>query len=141
MIGSLENYAIRLPVWAARALIYFLIQGVGLLAVYAYLGFGTSPDELPPGLRLDPVHAGVHAVWGAAAAYIGFWRPHYATGFILVFAVFYIALALLGTLTNHHFGMRLGTGENIFHWLVGPAALAIGLFGYFFGRHTRMLFG
>lgn len=138
MIGSLDSYAMRLPVWAARALVYFLIQGAGLLAAYAYFGFGTSPDAFPPGLRLDPVHAGVHIVWGIAAAYVGFWRPRFATGFVLAFAVFYIALALLGTLTHHHFGMRLGTGENIFHWIVGPAALAVGLVGYVFGRRTGM---
>jgi hypothetical protein len=116
-----------LAIWFTRALVYFLVQGGGLLVAYGWMGFATSPDVFPPGLRLDPIHAGVHTVSGAAAAYVGFARPRHAPWFVLAFAVFYLGLALLGTFTHHHFGMRLGTGENLFHWIIGPAALAVGL--------------
>ena len=132
--GGWYRYAAALPVWAARALIYFLLQGAGLLAIYATLGFDTSPDAMPLGQKLDPVHAAVHAIWGAAATYVGFFRPRYATGFMIVFALFYIALALVGTLTQHHFGMRLGFGENLFHWLVGPLALLVAVLGWLGAR-------
>lgn len=123
-----------LPVWAARAGCYFLLQGAGLLTAYAMLGFDTDPDSFPPGLRLDPLHAGVHLVWGIAATYVGFVRPRWATPFILAFAVFYLGLAIVGTFTSQHFGLRLGAGENMFHWLAGPAALAVGLYGLMTGR-------
>ena len=127
--GGWHRYAAALPVWAARALVYFLLQGVGLLVIYSVLGFDTNPDAMPLGQRLDPVHAAVHAIWGAAGVYVGLCRPRYATAFMFVFALFYLALALAGTFTHQHFGMRLGLGENIFHWLVGPLALLIAVLG------------
>jgi hypothetical protein len=120
-----------LAIWFTRALVYFLIQGAGLLVAYWWIGFDTSPDVFPPGLRLDPIHAGVHAVWGAVATYVGFVRPGYATGFVLAFAIFYLGLAILGTFGDHHFGMRLGGGENVFHWIIGPTAMAVGLIAAF----------
>jgi len=129
MIADLEKHGVMLCVWFARALMFFLIQGVGLLAAYAVMGFDTSPDVFPSGLRLDPIHAGVHALWGAAATYVGFWLPRRAVGFVLSFAVFYIAFAIVGTFTNHHFGMMLGPGVNAFHWTVGPLALIVALLG------------
>lgn len=114
-------------VWAARATSYFALQGAGLLLAYAWLGFGTSPDNFPPGLRLDPIHAGVHLIWGLIGATIGFFVPRFAPAFIFAFAIFYLGLAVLGTFTHAHFGMRLATGENVFHWIVGPLALLVAL--------------
>ncbi len=114
-------------VWAARATLYFALQGAGLLLAYAWLGFSTHPDTFPPGLRLDPIHAGVHLVWGIVGAFIGFCAPRLAAAFILVFAIFYLGLAVLGTFTHTHLGMRLATGENVFHWIVGPLALLVAL--------------
>jgi hypothetical protein len=138
MIPSrMRRFAVVAPVWATRALIYFLLQGVGILTAYTVLGFSFNPDNFPPGLRLDPVHAGVHAVWGAAAAYIGFFRPRLALGFMFSFGIFYIVLAIAGTFTHQDFGMRLGTGENVFHWLVGPIAALIALFGLVGQRGTE----
>jgi hypothetical protein len=131
------RFAVVLPVWGTRALIYFLLQGVGILVAYSVLGFSFSPDNFPAGLRLDPVHAGVHAVWGAAATYIGFFRPRHALEFMLAFGIFYVLLATAGTFTHQHFGMRLGSGENFFHWLVGPLALFIAFLAFAGRRSTE----
>lgn len=123
----------QLPVWAARASSFFLLQGAFLLIAYAIFGFDTDPDTFPNGLRLDPVHAGVHLVWGAVGTWIGFRRPGLALSFIFGFAGFYIALAALGTFApaEYHFGMQLAEEENTFHWIVGPLALALGFIALF----------
>ena len=47
----------------------------------------------------------------------------------LAFGVFYTALAVLGMVVHHPFGLRLDRGENVFHLLVGPITLALGLAG------------
>src|SRR6266540_7496223 len=77
-----------LVVWAARLSLYFLAQGGILLLSYAYYGFKTDPHNFALGFRLDPIHAAVHFVWGLVGTYIGFYRPRYATAFVLAFAVF-----------------------------------------------------
>jgi hypothetical protein len=125
----IEVNGVPLVVWAARLSLYFLLQGGILLLAYAYYGFGTDPNSFALGFRLDPLHAGVHFVWGLAGSFIGFFRPRYATAFMLAFAAFYTVLAILGTFTPYHLGMQLGTRVNLFHWsLLGPA-WAIGLYG------------
>lgn len=126
-----------LVVWAARFSVYFLAQGAALLLAYAIYGFRTDPSTFPLGFRLDPIHAGVHFVWGLVGTYIGFFRPRLATYFVLAFAAFYTVLAVLGSFTHYHFGMRLGSQVNLFHWsLVGPA-WAIGLYGLWCERRSR----
>jgi hypothetical protein len=45
----------------------------------------------------------------------------------LSFGVFYTALAVLGVAVHHPFGLRLDRGENVFHLLVGPITLALGV--------------
>ncbi len=127
-----------LPLWGVRAVCFFLPQGAGLLIVYAILGFDTDPDLLPLGFRLDPLHAAVHLVWGIAATYVAFMRPRWAMPFMLAFAGFYITLAVFGTFTTQHFCLRLGPGENTFHWIAGPAALIIGLYGLFGARRNTL---
>ena len=103
---------VPLVVWAARLSVYFLLQGAVLLLAYAYYGFDTDPQSFPPGQRLDPLHAGVHLLWGIAGTYAGFVRPRLATPFMLAFAAFYTLLAILGTFTRQHFGMHLDTSVN-----------------------------
>lgn len=135
MSGSsgLRKLGQQLPVLAARASSFFLFQGAFLLVAYSVMGFDTDPDTFPNGLRLDPIHAGVHFVWGAIGTWIGFRRPEFALGFIFVFSGFYIALAALGTFApaEYHCGMQLRSEENIFHWTVGPLALALGVIALF----------
>ncbi|HZP10578.1 hypothetical protein [Methyloceanibacter sp.] len=123
-----------LVVWAARCSVYLLAQGGILLLSYAYYGFGTDPDHFAIGFRLDPLLAAVHFVWGLAGTFIGFYRPRYATAYALAFAVFYTALASLGSLTPYHFGMRLGHNINVFHWCVALFAWAVGLYALWHKR-------
>ncbi len=54
----------------------------------------------------------------------------------LAFGVFYTALAVLGLVVHHPFGLRLDRGENVFHLLVGPITLALGVVAMRVERQT-----
>ena len=99
-------------VWAARCSVYLLAQGGILLLSYAYYGFHTDPNRFAIGFRVDPLLATVHFVWGLVGTFIGFYRPRYATAFVLAFAAFYTVLAALGSFTPYHFGMKLDHNVN-----------------------------
>ncbi|HWE21270.1 MAG TPA: hypothetical protein VG758_29560 [Hyphomicrobiaceae bacterium] len=126
VIGPEAIKSVPLVVWAARASLYFVVQGALVLLAYAYYGLDSDPQSFPLGFRLDPIHAGVHLVWGLIGAYIGFFRPRFATAFVLAFAAFYTGLAILGTFTNLHFGMQLGH-TALFHWVLVAPVWAVGL--------------
>jgi hypothetical protein len=134
---DIEVNDIPLVVWAARLSLYFLLQGGVLLLAYAYYGFGTNPDRFALGFRLDPIHAAVHFVWGLVGSFIGFFAPRLATAFVLAFGAFYTVLAVLGTFTPFHLGMRLDPNVNLFHWLLVPFAWAIGLYGLYHNGKSR----
>ena len=112
--GSVETESWPLVVWAARLSVYFLAQGALVLLADAYYGFGRNPDSFALGFRIDPILAALNLAWGLAGTYIGFFRPSYATAFVLAFAAFYTVLAVLGSFTTHHFGMLLNdAGEPV----------------------------
>ena len=69
------------------------------------------------GFRIDPILAALNLAWGLVGTYIGFFRPSYATSFVLAFAAFYTVLAVFGSFTSHHFGMLLNERVNLFHWV------------------------
>jgi hypothetical protein len=117
-----------LVVWVARLSVYLLVQGALVLLAYAHYGFGSDPDSFALGFRIDPLLAAFNFLWGAAGAYIGFFRPRYALPFVLACAAFYAVLAALGSFTPYHLGMRLTFKVNLFHWLISLPALAIGLY-------------
>ena len=48
-----------------------------------------------------------------------------AAGFTLLEIA--VALAILGVVVHHPFGLQLNTFENAFHWTVGPLTLGLGL--------------
>jgi hypothetical protein len=79
-------------------------------------------------LTTDDRHAALHVVWGAlivpAAAGVG---ETALLGLGFVFGTFYLALAVLGVVVHDPFGLRLGFGENAFHWIIGPLALVLAL--------------
>ncbi len=102
------------------------VQGVIVLALYAFMGPQTTPDDLPLGLKLDPLHGVIHLLSGLIAGYIGFWRPSAAVRFLQLFAIFYLLLAVFGTFTGMHFSMQLAPPENLLHWMLGLIAAIIG---------------
>jgi vacuolar-type H+-ATPase subunit I/STV1 len=102
------------------------VQGVIVLALYAFMGPQTTPDDLPLGLQLDPLHGVIHLLSGLIGGYIGFWRPSAAVRFLQLFAVFYLLLAVFGTFTSIHFGLQIAPPENVLHWTLGLVAAAIG---------------
>jgi hypothetical protein len=77
----------------------------------------------------DPLHAVIHVIWGIVmlgCSAIGRSRETIAL-LSLVFGVFYVSLGFLGVLVHHPFGLLLGPGENVFHLVVGPASLVMGV--------------
>ena len=116
-----------LVVWAARLSSYFLALGGIMLVSYAVYGFDTDPLSFPPGFRLNPLQAAVNFVWGLAGTLIGFFRPRYATAFVLAFAAFYTVIAGFGTFSGSALGMHLGTPAKVFYWVVVAFAWTVGL--------------
>lgn len=124
----IEVSGVPLVVWAARLTLFLLVQGVIVLAAYAYYGFGTEPSHFGPGFRLDPIHASVNLVWGLIGSVIGFFMLRYSIAFVLAFAAFYTLFAGFGTFTADHFGMRLDFVDNALNWLLALTAWAIGIY-------------
>jgi hypothetical protein len=114
-------------VWAARLSVYLLAQGALVLLAYAYFGFDSDPESFALGFRIAPLLAAVNLLWGGAGTYIGFFQPRYALPFVLAFAAFFTALAVLGTFTSYDLGMNLNDRTNLFHWLIALIAWAVGL--------------
>ncbi len=114
-------------VWAARFSAYFLALGGIMLISYAVYGFDKNPQDFPPGFRLNPLQAGVNFIWGLAGTAIGFFKPRFATAFVLAFAAFYTLVAGLGTFSDSALGMQLGTPAKVFYWVVVAFAWAVGL--------------
>jgi hypothetical protein len=118
-----------LVVWAARCSAYFLALGGIMLASYLFYGFDTDPQSFPPGFRLNPLQAGINFIWGLVGTLIGFFKPRFATAFVLAFAAFYTLVALLGTFAGSALGMQLGTPAKVFYWVVVAFAWAAGIRG------------
>jgi hypothetical protein len=110
--------------------LYVLILGAGLLAEGGGLILvSVLALPLPVGTN-DTRHNLLHVIWGVGLLAIAT-TPHSRTSTriawaALTFGVFYLALAVLGVLLNQPFGLQLGPGENVFHFIVGPLALVLG---------------
>jgi hypothetical protein len=91
---------------------------------------GNASNSMPYRFaNADPGHALIHVVWGSAIlALLACGLDHHGcVRLTLVFGVFYTGLAILGVAVHHPLGLRLDRGENVFHLLVGPITLAVGL--------------
>jgi hypothetical protein len=77
----------------------------------------------------DPVHATIHVIWGIVmVVLVRRGLPDAAAAQLAVaFGLFYTALGIAGVVVHHPLGLRLDRGENVFHLVVGPATLAVGL--------------
>jgi hypothetical protein len=117
-----------LHVWAARATSLLLPQGIVVLLIYTILGFDLPLETLPLSLRIDPLHATMHVLWGAAGLFIGFVRPQWSIPWLIIFGVYYVTMSMFGFFTHTHFGLHLGPRENSFHLFIGSAALIFGLY-------------
>jgi hypothetical protein len=104
-----------------------LVQG---LVSWALEWTGNASTQLPQRFaNSDPRHAFIHVAWGAVMLVLvarGMDERGYAR-LALAFGLFYTALAALGLAVHHPFGLRLDRGENVFHLIVGPITLALGM--------------
>jgi hypothetical protein len=113
---------------------YLLLLGATLLlqglVSWALEWTGEASTQLPQRFaNSDPRHAFIHVAWGAVMLVLvarGMDERGYAR-LALAFGVFYTALAALGLAVHHPLGLRLDRGENVFHLLVGPITLALGM--------------
>lgn len=118
-----------------------LLQGsVSLLRTFVPI---QAPELVLDFIKADRLHALIHITWGLIMllflAFVVSERT--LTLLVLVFGVFYTILAFLGVLIHHPFGLELGIGENVFHFVVGPLALIIGLRSWRAFRHTAPAHG
>ena len=105
---------------------YLLLVGGGLLLEGAVLLLAAG-THLPLPFALDDRHNVLHVIWGIVIlAGVTIWRdPRQLATLALVFGIFYTALAIAGVVVTNPFDLALGPGENIFHFTVGLAALAV----------------
>jgi hypothetical protein len=129
-----------LTVVAARA--YLLALGAGLLLqgglsllLRAAGAIGAAYNGIVTG---DVPHGTLHVLWGAAMLAIWRRRPRAAdlATVLLVFGVFYSALAVLGLALDLSLGLNLGPKQNAFHAIVGPLALVLGALARPRDRHA-----
>jgi hypothetical protein len=104
-----------------------LLEGLTML-VLSRLPAASIPVPLAA-FQPDPPHELIHVCWGLALLAIPFLVPRHnaATLIALAFGVFYVCLAVLGIVVYHPFGLRIDLGEKVFHCLVGPLTLAVGI--------------
>ena len=117
--------ATPLTVWAARLSVLMLARGGLLLLAYAFYGFDTDPNDFALGFRLDSLNAAIQCVWGAAGTVIGFYRPQYASLFVLAFAIFYSIVVLLGMLTPYDLAANVGDREHLLYMFMAISGWAV----------------
>jgi hypothetical protein len=113
---------------------YLALLGATLLAQgltsWALDWSGYASERLPYRFaNSDPRHAFIHVAWGALMLVLlarGLDERGCAR-LALCFGIFYTALAALGLAVHHPFGLRLDRGENVFHLIIGPVTLALGM--------------
>jgi len=118
------------------ARIYMWVVGAGLLLEGGALLLLDRPGLALPIATGDARHNALHVVWGIGilVALATSRQAGRTTLVALVFGVFYTALAVLGITVDRPFGLLLGPGENVFHWIVGPLALILGILS---ARHRQ----
>lgn len=99
---------------------------------------GEPGKEVAIAVYTFPPQAFVNFVWGLIGTLIGFFRPRYATIFMLAFAAFYTLVASLGTFAGGVLGMELGTPAKVFFWVVVAASWATGINGFLQRRRARL---
>jgi hypothetical protein len=116
---------------------YLYLLGFGLLGQGVISLILRISGVLPPGdtnglFTGDSPHASIHTLWGLALLAALGWSTSTRQLAVaaLVFAAFYIPLGILGLVVHHPFGLALGPRQNGFHLIVGPLALAVGLWAW-----------
>ena len=130
MLAQARTRAVAEPLIAYLALLGALLLAQGTLSIVLRASGHLAGGPAGAFARADYGHATIHVVWGCvmlALVALGLTRAD-AIRLALVFGAFYSALAVLGLVVHHPFGLILNTGENIFHLIVGPGTLLAGLY-------------
>jgi hypothetical protein len=123
------------PAWLVRHYLWLLgagllLEGVALLVLQALAPM--LPTVAAPFGPFDTLHNSVHVLWGLAilGLLVGGLDARQTAVLAIGFGLFYLALAILGTLVDQPFSLRLGVGENLFHYSVGALALGLGIWAW-----------
>jgi hypothetical protein len=121
---------------------YLLLVGAGLLLEGSALLLATVIHLAIP-FTLDTPHNVLHVVWGLLILGVlaTSRAPRTISTIALVFGVFYTLLAIAGVWFTNPFGLSLGPGENIFHFVVGSSSLAAGALSQFRWRKVVTITG
>ena len=76
---------------------------------------------------------------GAIGTFVGFYRPRYATPFVLAGAAFFAALGIIGTLNAHALAMTFDAKTNMFNWCIALLATAAGSFALGRAPSTKLI--
>jgi hypothetical protein len=118
---------LRLYLWALG--LGLLLQGI--ISLILRLAQISPPAFTLNFINADLLHAAIHITWGLLMLLLLLDARRSGPRAIALlgqsFGVFYVALALLGFLIYHPFGLRLDLGENLFHIIVGPLSLILGI--------------
>lgn len=119
------------PLVAYLALLGLALLGQGTLSIVLRASGHLLSGPVGAFAHADYAHATIHVLWGAvmlALVAAGISSADAVT-LALIFGIFYTGLAVLGVAVHHPFGLTLNTGENVFHFVVGPVTLLMGLRG------------
>lgn len=116
---------LRLYLWLIGSGLF--VQGmVSVVVTTANLHLPTLIHKL---IITDPLHSFIHICWG-----LGIWfllarrisKPRLVL-LALSYGAFMFMMVLIGTFIHHPFGMQLGRGENVFHFLSSSVALILSI--------------
>lgn len=123
----------RVYTWVAS--IGLFLQGTSTLIARLVPAVDRAFPALLQETKMIPSHSVLHIVSGligfALLAYGGRAGARY---FALGFGLFYVALAIAGATTGHHFGIGLQPFDHVFHATLGGAGIAAAIFDSILGR-------
>ncbi|KYC38313.1 hypothetical protein WA1_38955 [Scytonema hofmannii PCC 7110] len=116
---------LRLYLWLIGSSLF--VQGmVSMVVTTANLHLPTLIHKL---IITDPLHSFIHICWGLGISLLlarRISKPRLVR-LALSYGVFILILGFTGTFIHHPFGMQLGRGENVFHFLSSSVALILGI--------------
>lgn len=126
----------RLYTWIAG--IGLFVQGVSTLAARLIPAVDQALPALLQQTRMIPAHSALHIV-SALAAFFALWpgNGRAAFWFALIFGLFYVALALAGSISGHQMGIGLQPFDHSFHAVLGGAGLVAALLEFLGNRFSN----
>jgi uncharacterized protein YacL len=116
---------LRLYLWLIGSALF--VQG--MLSTIVTIANFHLPAFIHKLIITDPLHSFIHVCWGLVILLLLAKRITKSRLVLLAlsYSVFFLILGIMGTFIHNSFGMQLGKGENIFHFLSSSVALILGI--------------